>query len=95
MPGAGNDPLAGVALALGVASIPAAMCCGGLAVVLNVVGLVLAIIAFRKATGDAGAGSKKTLAIAAIIVNVLVLSLSVALIGFFVFVRMGAGKLFP
>jgi hypothetical protein len=78
--GSRNDPLAGVSLALGVASLPAYLCCGLFSLALNVVGLVLAIMAFLKA---------------ALVVNGLVLLLNIAMVGFFAVGMLGGGGVFP
>jgi hypothetical protein len=92
--GTRNDPLAGVSLALGIASLPAYMCCGFLSLALNVVGLVLGVISFMKSR-DPTKNTNKGLAIAALCVNGLVLLLNLGMVGFMAFNFWGGGRGFP
>lgn len=88
---AGADSGAAISLALGVISAPLSFCCGAFAIVVNLVGVVLAVVAIRKSSRE---GGSRPLAIAALIVNALVLLLNVGLIGFFAYGAFGS-RLFP
>ncbi len=69
-----------VSLGLGVLSAPAFFCCGLLSLALNLAGLVLAIISFRKPPGDQK--PNRMLSTAALVVNTLMLLATVAGLGY-------------
>ena len=89
--GAGSEPLGLVGLILGVLSLPLYLCCGGLSIVLNLVGLGLGVAALARGRSAERQGSR-AVAMAAVIVNGLLLLLSVVAMLFF-FGMMGFGIL--
>ena len=62
-------------LALGVLSLPGFFCCGAFSLGLSLIGLVLAIISFRKPPGEQR--PNRILSIVALVINALVLLASV------------------
>ena len=89
--GSGREPLGLVGLILGVLSLPLYLCCGGLSLVLNLVGLGLGVAGMARSRGG---GQGRAVAIAAVAVNGLLLLLNVLAI-VFVFGVMGFGILSP
>ncbi|MBI3201955.1 MAG: hypothetical protein HYZ29_10460 [Myxococcales bacterium] len=85
----GSEPLGIVGLILGVISLPLYLCCGGLSLVLNLVGLGLGVAGLARSRGG---GQGRAVAIAAVVVNGLLLLLNVLAI-VFVFGVMGFGLL--
>ena len=92
--GGSTEPLGIVSLILGVLSIPLYFCCGVFGMVLNLVlnltGIVLALVALSRAKSRPG--QSKAIPIAGLVINGLLLLLSIGLIVFFVGI-MGVGLL--
>jgi len=85
--GGGNDPAAWTSLGLGVVSVPLYMCCGAFSLVLNLLGFGLAFVALGRS--KAGQGNRG-IAIAALVVNSILLLLNLTLL-VFTFGIMGFG----
>ncbi|MBK7580280.1 MAG: hypothetical protein IPI67_08765 [Myxococcales bacterium] len=90
--GSGVEPTGLVGLILGVLSLPLYLCCGGLALVLNMVGLGLGVASLFRVRAAPDRYGSRGVAIAAIAINGLLL-LAGAVLVIFMFGMMGFGML--
>jgi hypothetical protein len=90
--GGGVEPTGLIGLILGVLSVPLYLCCGGFSLVLNLVGLGLGFTSLTRVRAAPDRYGSRAVAIAALIVNGLLLLLNVLMI-LFVFGMMGIGIL--
>ncbi|MBK8995310.1 MAG: hypothetical protein IPM35_06070 [Myxococcales bacterium] len=90
--GSGVEPTGLVGLILGVLSLPLYLCCGGLSLVLNLVGLGLGVASLARVRAAPDRYGSRAVAIAALVVNGVLLLLNVVLM-LFVFGLMGFGLL--
>jgi len=78
--GSGVEPTGLVGLILGVLSVPLYLCCGGLTLVLNLIGVGLGVVSLTRVRAAPDRYGSRGVAIAALIVNGVLLLLNVALI---------------
>jgi hypothetical protein len=90
--GGGVEPTGLVGLILGVLSVPLYLCCGGLSLVLNLVGFGLGVASLGRVRSSPDRYGSRAVAIAALVVNGVLLLLNVVLM-LFVFGMMGFGLL--